>query len=140
MIEPFDQKIKISIWALELFLIQGFISVFNFSDQLKFMKRCLNALTPNLNLMWGWSLLINLGLFGRFKCNSVGQEVKTQSIETVKLRFLYLSRVDFLEINVFYSIFEHISKSFIFVFSYNSSLYLLHFPSKLLRFKSQGRK
>ena len=52
-------------------------------------------------------------------CNNVCQDVGTPSIETVKLRFfLYLSRGDFLQIGVVYSIFEHFCEKKIFFFSF----------------------
>ena len=62
--------------------------------------------------MWDWSLLSHLGIFGGFMCNNVSQEVGTQLIETAKLRFFYLSRGDFVKIDVFYSKFEHACKKF----------------------------
>ena len=83
-------------------------------------------------------MLIYLDLFGRFICRNVCQEVGPQSIETVKLWFLYLFWGDFLEI--FYSIFKQVcTKSFIFVSSFNFSVTLLRFHSQLSRLQSKFR-
>ena len=65
-------------------------------DLNKITKRCLNVLTLSLSYMWAWSLLICLGLFGQFMCNSVCQEIGTHSTETVKLRFFCI----FLEVTL----------------------------------------
>ena len=102
-----------SMWTFRAFSDLGFHLCFQFFrcvDSKKAKKSCLNALTLNLSYTRAWSLLIYLGLFGQFMWNNVCQEVGTQSKETVKLRFFYLSRDDFLEIDVFYSILELICK------------------------------
>ena len=78
------------MWSFKAFSDRGF----HFCSQLfrsvglnKVTKTCLNAFPLNLSYMWAWSLLTYLGLFGRFMCNNVCQDVGTQPIETVKLRF-----------------------------------------------------
>ena len=65
------------------FCLQFFRSV----DLNTVTDRCLSGLTLNLNYMSAWSLLIYFGLFGRILRNNMCQEVRTQSIETVKFRF-----------------------------------------------------
>ena len=69
---------------------------------------------PQLQLHLGLVFVDSFEFFGRFMCNNMCKEFETQSIETVKVSFLYLSRGDFLKIRVFYSIFEHICKNLLF--------------------------
>ena len=113
------------------FCFQFFRSV----DLNKVTKKCLNALTLKLSYTWAWSLLIYLFLNQPFfrpifvqYCVSRSRKAfnKNRQIEV----FLYLSRCDFFEIEVFYSIFEHTSKYFfIFVSSFSFNVSLVHFHS-----------
>ena len=69
------------------------------------------------------------------------QEIKTQSIETVKLRFFFIFfGVTFLWLVYFIQYLNTFPKIvFNFVFSFNLSISLLHFPSKLLGFQPNFR-
>ena len=119
------------MWAFRAFPEPEFYFCFQFFrsvDLNKVTKRCVNALTLNLSYVLAWSLMIYWGHFGRIMRNDVCREVGTHTIDTVSLRFLYLSRGDFFEIDVFYSTFEHIfKKSFVFASLSNFSVSLLYF-------------
>ena len=90
--------------------------------------------------MWAWLMLIYLGVFGQLVGNNVCQLVGTVNRNRQIEVFLYLFRGEFLEIDVFYSIFVHICKKiYYFRLSFNLSACLLHFPSKFLGFPSKFR-
>ena len=106
------------MWAFRAFSdprIHFSFEIFRSFDLNKVRKRCINAHNFNLIYTWAQYLLICLSLFGRFMCNNMCQEIFTQSIETVKLRFFVSFSVDFDKIDVFFSVFEHIRKKNLFV-------------------------
>ena len=79
---------------------------------------------PQRQLQVGLVNAVLFGYFWPFLCNNVRQDVGTQSLETVKVRlFLFFSRGDFLEINVFSSVFEHICKNLLFSFLHSNRLF-----------------
>ena len=103
------------------FCFQFFRSV----DMNKVTKRCLNAVTLNLSYMWARSLLIYLGLFGRFVCSNVCQEVGTQSVDTVNVKFRIFFEVIFSRL---VCVIQYLNTFVVFISSFNFSVSLLHFP------------
>ena len=125
-------------WSFFQSKVPFLFSIFQIVDLNKVPKRYLNALT--LNLVG----LVNTGLIGFLQPIYV-QQCLSRSRNSLNGNlpieiFLHPSQDDILEIDVFYSMFEHVGKkSFNFVLSFHLVISLLHFPSELLGFQSKFR-
>ena len=116
------------MWAFRAFFYPWFhfsFQYFRSFDLKKVTKRCLNTLTLNLRYMWAWSFLICLGSIGRLMWKNVCQEVGTQSIEIIKLKFSFVSFSGWLSwdwCNLFNN-WTHLVKSFLISFLQSISVF-----------------
>ena len=96
-------------WSSVLFLFPSFRSV----DLNKDLKWCLSAFTIKVSCMWAWSMPIFT--FSEGLCTKMFvKKLELHQYKPSNWRFLYFSRVDFLEIDTFYSIYELICKKAIY--------------------------
>ena len=74
-------------------------------------------------------------------CNNVCEEIGTQLVKTVNLKFRLFLGLDFLSVVYIYQCLNtFVKKSVVFLFSFNFSSSLLLFSSQLFKFQFNFRK
>ena len=128
--------IEMSKWAFRVFSDPGFhfgFQFFRIVDMKENPERCLNTLTLTLSCMWAWSMAI-FGVFLADLFSLLGVKMTQRHQKKTSNWPFCLSRGDLIEIAVFsQSLNTYVKKRFSSVSSIKFSVFLLHFPSKLLR-------